>query len=100
VSPVRRPETQSRAAPGANTGLHTHFSPARLFRVHKSGHLWTCGSNPRRLPSRQPQRFLSQTSGAHRREIHSLADELPPMKWSILRYGFWKEDHDGEEAYG
>ena len=27
--------------------------------------------------------------------------ELPPLKWSILRYGFSKEDHDGEkEAFG
>jgi len=27
--------------------------------------------------------------------------EVPPLKWSILRYGFSKEDHDGKkEAYG
>jgi hypothetical protein len=26
---------------------------------------------------------------------------VPPLKWSILRYGFSKEDHDGKkEAYG
>ena len=29
------------------------------------------------------------------------AGEVPPLKWSILRYGFSKEDHDGKkEAYG
>ena len=28
-------------------------------------------------------------------------NEVPPLKWSILRYGFSKEDHDGKkEAYG
>ena len=27
--------------------------------------------------------------------------EVPPLKWSILRYGFSKEDHDGKkETYG
>ena len=29
------------------------------------------------------------------------ASEVPPLKWSILRYGFSKEDHDGKkETYG
>ena len=23
--------------------------------------------------------------------------EVPPLKWSILRYGFSKEDHDGKK---
>ena len=28
-------------------------------------------------------------------------NEVPPLKWSILRYGFSKEDHDGKkETYG
>jgi hypothetical protein len=26
--------------------------------------------------------------------------DVPPLKWSILRYGFWKEGYDEEEAYG
>jgi len=35
------------------------------------------------------------------RYIQSLIIEAPPLKWSILRYGFSKEDHDGEkETYG
>jgi aconitase A len=33
-------------------------------------------------------------------EYHGSAVDVPPLQWSILRYGFLKEDHDGKEAYG
>ena len=33
--------------------------------------------------------------------ISPATTEVPPLKWSILRYGFSKEDHDGKkETYG
>ena len=29
--------------------------------------------------------------------LHRRKGEVPPLKWSILRYGFSKEDQDGEK---
>lgn len=31
---------------------------------------------------------------------YTVSSEVSPLKWSIPRYGFLKEDHNGKEAYG
>ena len=68
----------------------------------KRGRLWLNDGSCIRLRAERPNHVWSYDFVADRtHDGKAYRIEVPPLKWSILRYGFSKEDHDGKkETYG